>query len=239
MDAYLGVGISAGRWAGVLLGDRRDVAIVADDIASLVVGAAAVERPRAIAIDIPIGPPVKGLRACDAAARAVLKDRGSLLLSTPSLAALEVARRYQFEAAGFPEAQEVNLEQQGIGLSRQTYGLARMILDVHDWLAAGGSSGVDVVECHPEVCFAHMASPRDPAPPKHGKTSWEGMRHRIQMLKGAGIDVQYLRDDTGLIGAEDLVDAAVCAWTARRFWAGNAARYPAQPVDGDTAAIWA
>ena len=65
------------------------------------------------------------------------------------------------------------------------------------------------------------------------------MRHRIQMLKGAGIDVQYLRDDTGLIGAEDLVDAAVCTWTARRYWAGNASRYPAEPVEGDDAAIWA
>ena len=83
MDAYLGVGISAGRWAGVLLGDRRDAAIVADDIAALVTAASAVERPRAIAINIPIGPPVKGLRACDAAARAVLRDHGSLS-STPT-----------------------------------------------------------------------------------------------------------------------------------------------------------
>ena len=55
------------------------------------------------------------------------------------------------------------------------------------------------------------------------------------MQHGAGIDVQYMRDETGLIGADDLIDAAVCAWTARRYAAGNAARFPS---DGDPA-IWA
>lgn len=236
MDAFLGVDISNGRWAGVLLGDRSDVSVVADTIGGLFDAACAVERPKGIAIDIPIGPPVAGTRACDAAARAVLKGRSATLFTSPSLAALQVARDQGYGDAGYEAASAANREAQGVGLSRQAYALSRKILDVHDWLADGVD--VPVVECHPEVCFAHMVNPLDPTPPKHRKTSWEGMRHRIQMLKGAGIDVQYIRDETGLIGADDLVDAAVCAWTARRHWAGNAVRYPGEGALGD-AAIWA
>ena len=232
MDAFLGVDISAGRWAGVLLGDRSDRTLVADDIAALVAEAG---RPNAIAIDVPIGPPVSGVRACDAAARAVLGGRGSTLFTTPTLGALEVARRHGFAVTGYEEAGEANRAAQGQGLSRQAYGLAAKILDVHDWLAAGGNDGIPVVECHPELSFAHLLNPRDPAPLPFGKRTWEGTRRRMKMLHGAGIDVQYMRDETGQIGADDLLDAAVCAWTARRFFAGNAARFP---VAGEPA-IWA
>ena len=239
MDAYLGVDISAGRWAGVLLGDRRDVAFVAEDIASLVASAAAVERPAAIAIDIPIGPPTQGVRVADTVARGALKGRASTLFTTPSLAALEVARRNGFASHGYPEALEANLGAQGKGMSQQAYGLSRKILEVHDWLAGGGLAEVPVIECHPEVSFAVAGNPRNPAPVPQGKKSWEGMRRRIKMLHGAGIDVKYIHDETGCIGADDLVDAAVCAWTARRYAAGNAVRFPLEPAPGDQSAIWA
>ena len=239
MDAYLGVDISAGRWAGVLLGERRDFCIVADDIASLVEQARTHEPLAAIAIDVPIGPPITGVRACDTAARAALPGRGSTLFTTPSLAALEVARSHGFAAAGYGEASAVNLEAQGIRLTKQSYGLAAKIVDVHDWLAAGGADGTPVVECHPELSFAHLANPRAPSPQPFAKKTWEGMRRRIKMLHGAGIDVQYLRDETGLIGADDLVDAAVCAWTARRYAAGNAVRFPASGTVASEPAIWA
>ena len=55
------------------------------------------------------------------------------------------------------------------------------------------------------------------------------------MLRGAGIDVMHVKDETGLIGTDDVVDAAAAVWTARRFAAGNAVRYPAQEADGVTA----
>ena len=236
VDAFLGVDISSGRWAGVLLGDRRDVSVVGETIGELLERACAVEQPKAIAIDIPIGPPLQGVRACDTAARTVLKGRSSTLFTTPSLAALQAARDHGYDVSGYQAASAANLQAQGRGLSRQAYSLASKILEVHDWLAGGVD--VPVVECHPEVCFANLASPRDPTPPRYRKTSWEGMRHRIQLLKGAGIDVESISDETGLIGADDLVDAAVSAWTARRYWAGNAVRYPASAEVGD-AAIWA
>lgn len=238
MDAFLGVDICGGRWAGVLLGDRRDVSVVGETIEELVEAACAVERPNSIAIDIPISPPEHGVRACDAAARAVLRNRKSTLFTTPSLVALQVARAHAFATSGYPEALQVNIEHQGTGLSQQAYALARKILDVHDWLAGTGPAEVPIIECHPEVSFAHMVNPREPSPPRFPKRTWEGMRHRMQMLKGAGIDVQYIHDESGLIGADDLIDAAVCAWTARRYWAGNAVRYPADG-SGVEPAIWA
>ncbi len=235
MDAYLGVDISAGRWAGVLLGDRQDLALVAEGIAGLFAQACAIERPRAIAIDIPIGPPHTGVRACDEAARAALPGRAATVFTTPSWAALEVARQHGFGPDGYAEAVEANRGAQGVGLSRQAYGLAAKILDVDDWLAAGGNDGIAVIECHPELSFAHLVNPRDPVPLPFGKLTWEGMRRRIKLLHGAGIDVQFIRDETGRIGADDLIDAAACSWTARRYAAGNAARFP---VAGDPA-IWA
>ncbi len=239
MDAYLGVDISAGKWAGVLLGDSGAVSLVADRIEELVIAARAIEEPGVIAIDIPINPPVRGTRLADTSARAMLRGRSPTLFTCPSSAALEVARQRGFAPDGYTDAVAANLEAQGIGMSRQAYALAKKIVDVHDWLAAGGSAGADVIECHPEVSFAHLVNTREPVPLRHGKKTWEGLRHRLQMLRGAGIDVMHVKDETGLIGTDDVVDAAAAVWTARRFAAGNAVRYPAQEADGDTAAIWA
>jgi predicted RNase H-like nuclease len=235
MDAYLGVDISSGRWAGYLLGDRQDAAVVADTIEELVAAAATVGRPNAIAIDVPLDPPTSGVRACDAAARAVLGGRSATLFTAPALPALEVARRHGFGIGGYKEAAEANRAAQGVGLSRQAYGLAAKILDVHDWLARGGAAGIPVIECHPELSFAHLVNPRQPVAVPFRKTSWEGLRRRMKMLHGAGIDVQYVRDETGQIGADDLLDAAAAAWTARRYAAGNAVRLPAE----GSPAIWA
>jgi len=231
VDAYLGVDLSAGKWAGVLLAARQDVCVVAEDIESLVAKASAVQKPVAIAIDIPIQPPVSGVRPADTAIRKVLRGRGSALFTTPVLAALE--------APDYATAVQLNKEAQGLGLSKQAFALARGIVDVHRWLARGGMPGVAVFECHPELSFAHMVNPRNPAPVEFGKKSWEGMRRRIRMLHGAGIDIQYIRDELGQVAADDLIDASAAAWTARRYATGIAVRYPPDPDSPEQATIWA
>lgn len=219
MDAFLGVGVSNGRWAGVLLGDRQDVSVHGGTIAELFDAACAAERPRAIAVDMATGEPATATSARDAALRELLKGQ---VPANPQQAALGAAR----------------VEPRGMEMPEQSDGPAWAIRDLRDWLERGGNEGIPVLECHPDVCFAHMVNPRDPTPIQQGKRSWEGMRRRIQLLKGAGIDVQYIRDPSGTIGADDLVDASVCAWTARRHWAGNAVRYPSDASSGDPA-VWA
>lgn len=228
MGAVLGVDISSGAWAGVLLDAGKVRSLIADDIASLV-GAAAADHPLcAVAIDIPIDPPTQQVRRCDEVARAVLKGRGSTLFTAPCLQALR--------APDFPAALQINRQVLGRGLSQQAYRLAAKILDVHGWLADGPS--VPAFECHPELSFAVLADPRSPTPVRYRKTSWEGARRRTQLLAGAGIAVAELHDPTGRIGCDDMLDAAVAAWTARRFRDGQARRFPADAAAGEPV-IWA
>ncbi len=69
------------------------------------------------------------------------------------------------------------------------------------------------------------------------------MHHRRTLLRSAGI---HLDQDFGPAGAragvDDMLDAAVAAWTARRCDAGQASPLPDPPetfTDGLPCAIWA
>ena len=75
------------------------------------------------------------------------------------------------------------------------------------------------------------------------KSTWAGAARRRQLLAGAGI---VLDDDLGLAGekagADDILDAAVAAWTALRVARGQAQPIPDPPEvfsDGLPCAIWA
>ena len=105
-----------------------------------------------------------------------------------------------------------------------------------EWVRAAPAT---VVEAHPELSFAALAG----APLATRKSTWAGAAARRSLLARAGIDVP---DDLGLAGAQagvdDVLDAAVLAWTARRVAAGTARARPTPPdtySDGLPCAIWA
>lgn len=127
------------------------------------------------------------------------------------------------------------------GFSRQAYGLRSKMLEV-DALVAGGEPRV--FEAHPELSFTVMAD----RPPRHGKKTWTGLQERLALLAGHGLVFDAgLRGVTGRAGADDVLDAAAVAWTARRRAAGSARPRPDPPqplaVGPDGAewpsAIWA
>jgi predicted RNase H-like nuclease len=69
------------------------------------------------------------------------------------------------------------------------------------------------------------------------------MQQRRRLLTSVGID---LDQDFGIAGArvgvDDMLDAAVAAWTARRYVSGEACSLPDPPetfTDGLPSAIWA
>jgi predicted RNase H-like nuclease len=69
------------------------------------------------------------------------------------------------------------------------------------------------------------------------------MQQRRRLLTSVGID---LDQDFGIAGAlagvDDMLDAAIAAWTARRYVAGEARPLPDPPetfTDGLPSAIWA
>lgn len=264
MSSVLGVDVCRGAWVGILLdlaidpdpdpeagpgrstghlargadgtaaaGDRPDPVrgLYAERIADLVAAAGALAPGGlvSVGIDIPIGLPDVGRRRADGLARALLGPRASSVFPVPVRAAVEEPRHARASA--------VNVTLSGLGISRQSHGLRTAILDVDGWLRGGGPGAVPVVEVHPELSFATLAG----APLAHGKKSWSGIERRRRLLAAAGIAVPV---DLGPAGAraapDDVLDAAVVAWTARRIAAGTALSYPDPPerfTDGLDAAI--
>jgi len=224
----LGVDGCRAGWVGaVLRGTSYDV-LVAADIAALV-GEARRREPALgiVGIDIPIGLPDDRPRLTDRLARVRLPTgRKSSVFPTPSRAAVAYTTQ--------PEASAANRAALGVGLSIQAFHLVPKILDV-DAFVRGGPP-VTVLEVHPEVSFAEI----DPTCVVRSKTTPEGRVARTAALRGAGLDPPSYRPGQGF-AADDLLDACVVAWTARRHATGSAYSLPDPPEvfsDAIPAAIW-
>ena len=223
--AVLGVDAMAKGWVGVRLSDHGQLAVFsASTVTDLKLAAGTVDL---VAIDIPIGLPMAGRRAADAEARSIIGARGSSVFSTPVRAALL--------AETFAEANLISQRLAGYGVTQQAFALRRKIFEVERWIASGAHT---VREVHPEVSFAVLAD----APLKAGKHTWTGVGERRALLRNAGID---LPDDLGpaggVAGVDDVLDAAVGAWSAQRILAGNGRSLPSPPEvgsDGAELAIW-
>jgi predicted RNase H-like nuclease len=85
-----------------------------------------------------------------------------------------------------------------------------------------------VHEVHPEVSFAVLAG----RPLAFAKRTWNGHRERLRLLGRAGIKIPE-RLDAGLVPADDVLDAAVAAWTATRIARGEQVTFPADPAPGE------
>lgn len=197
-------------------------------LSDLVLQAARVADLEAIGIDMPIGLPDSGRRAADVLARSIVGPRWQSVFMTPVRSALAE----ESHAA----ASLRNKELAGEGISQQAYALRPRLFEVNAWVAA---SQIPVVEVHPEVSFATLAG----RPLPHGKKSWAGSTLRRSMLVAAGIAVP---DDLGALGEsaamDDVLDAAVAAWSAQRHTEGVARSFPDPPEvfsDGHHCAIWA
>ena len=108
-----------------------------------------------IAVDMPIGLPAEGRRACDTEARAMLGPRRSSVFPVPT--------RRDLAATAFAEVR---------GLSIQGWNLVPKIREVDAcWVPR-------VVECSPELSFAVAAG----APMAHNKRTPEGRAERLAVL---------------------------------------------------------
>src|SRR5205823_2691454 len=83
-----------------------------------------------------------------------------------------------------------------------------------------------IFEVHPEVSFAALAG-RHLA---HPKRSWNGQMERRRLLAEHGLEVP---DElaAGTASADDVLDAAVAAWSAERIARGEAKTLPAEPPE--------
>lgn len=215
VDLALGVDGWKKGWVGVWLDKQGFVAArTAAKITRLI---EAGPDARVIGVDIPIGWPATGNRACDDAARKAVGQRWPSVFMTPPRQALE-ARSF---AAAVAVCRRLKVQV----LSLQAYSLAAKIFEVET------VARIDprVVEVHPEVSFAAMRG----QPLQHPKKSWAGMRQRLKLLAAAGIDLPNDLPDAGEVPPFDVIDAAAAAWSARRYLGSEAE--PIGPLQSDRA----
>ncbi len=165
-------------------------------------------RMAAAAIDIPIGLPPRGPRACDTEARRLLGPRRSSVFPAP-------ARRV-LGASTYGDACVLSRLACGRAVSKQLFNILPKVREVDrlqsSWLQAR------LFEMHPELSFTVLAG----APMRSNKRAPEGRAERVSALRSAFGDVDRLVLAPPPAGArrDDVLDAMVGAWTARRYVAG-------------------
>ncbi len=156
----------------------------------------------ATAVDMPIGLPDRGVRACDVEARARLGPRRSSVF--PALI------RPLLAATTYPEALALSRAIEGKGISAQSWNLVTKLRDVDDEMTP--SRQHRVVEASPELSFALLRG----APCPSSKRTSAGAGERRDAL---GCDIPRVRG----AAVHDVLDACVLTVTARRHLAGTAA----------------
>jgi predicted RNase H-like nuclease len=224
-DSFVvGIDGTAVGWVAVALRSGAfDAAVAACEFGTLV---SRFPHAHVVAVDMPIGIPERGVREADVAARRVLRGaRCSSVFVVPPRAVLEAddyaAALRRCEPMGAP------------GVSRQAFGLRRRIFEV-DEVAA---TMPHLVEVHPEVSF-HALNWGPLGASKHSSNGWHERRH---LLARAGIHIPGELPEARGAGPDDVVDAAVAAWTALRVYRKTAGTLPVgPPIDGRgrPVAIW-
>lgn len=77
--------------------------------------------------------------------------------------------------------------------------------------------------------------------PLPSKKTWNGIALRLRLLEGAGIAVGVPLREVGKASADDVLDAAVAAWSAKRIAGGEAKSLPEnaeRDERGRQMAIW-
>lgn len=163
----------------------------------------------ALAIDIPIGLPSKGIRACDVAARTMVGPRRSSVFPAPL--------RCVLDAATYSDARAVLAAAGHRSMSAQAYGIVRAVADVDAVMTPRLEDRV--IEAHPEGVFAALVGALPP------KRTGEGAASRIEALQAAYGDRIDVAAVVGVrprvAGIDDALDALACTWTAERWVAGR------------------
>jgi predicted RNase H-like nuclease len=207
-------------WVCVLLDPENPPEVrVATDLAALI---ESMPDTACLAIDMPIGLP-ESTRQADALARHYVGPRRNSVFPTPPAQILE--------AATYAEANEIAPTLTGGNkISQQAWALRHNIRTV----ASVADHDARIIEVHPEVSFRCLAG----APVEHPKTSWNGQHDRRRWLTEHGIDLPDRLSHAGAVPVADVLDAAVAAWSARRYAVGDAKALPADAQPGDRQVIW-
>ena len=175
--------------------------------------------PEVVAVDIPIGLPENGARACDVAVRELLGPRrGSSVFPAPPRALLA--------ATSFEEAGRLRERIEHKRISRQTWLIVPKIAEVDALLRRSAAARAATHEVHPEVSFYYLNGERPVLAPKRKPA---GHAERVELLRswcGDAIDRALAQRARLACGADDVVDAFAALWTAERIAGGKAVTHP-------------
>lgn len=178
-----------------------------------------------ICVDMPIGlPAVKGRggRVADSEARAMLGRRKASVFSVPS--------REAVMQTTYADACEVasRTSEPSRKVAKQCFNLFPKMREIDALMSPDLQARV--YESHPELAFWAL---NGECPLDEPKKARSGVVRRQQLLEAAGYDGDFLRDRSQYrardVGLDDLLDAAVCSWTASRIARGVGRRFPAAP----------
>jgi predicted RNase H-like nuclease len=172
-----------------------------------------VTQADSVLIDIPIGLPDSGPegRLCDREARRLLgRGRAASVFSAPA--------RCTLAAASYTTALELNRQASGRGLSKQAWNIVPKIREIDTLLCNKRALRGVLRECHPELCFWALNGKQAM---HFSKKKVQGQQQRLRVLE------RYLPQCHALfeqacsdflrreVARDDIIDAMVCAVTAR------------------------
>ena len=128
--------------------------------------------PEVVALDIPIGLPSAGARACDKAARSCLGPRRSSVFPAPVRAAVTARSRER--------ASEITTRVDGRRVAAQAWAIFPKIRQVDEALAATPAARLAIREVHPELSFWAWNGGR---PMQWAKKTAEGRRERLALAE--------------------------------------------------------
>ena len=173
-----------------------------------------------IIIDIPIGlPNHMPNRPCDIEARKFLGHRSSTIFSPPCHDALY--------STNYDEAKIINLKKTGKSISKQSWFLSKKIMETKNFIK--NQNNFVLKEGHPECSFAQYNG----KPIAENKKGMHGILKRLEILAKLEFNVpelsQMIPKETK-VGIDDLLDASILCWTAKRLLQGESRTLPASTL---------
>ncbi|MDQ8732762.1 DUF429 domain-containing protein [Bradyrhizobium sp. LHD-71] len=205
-------------WVAVRLNGAKHELLFLRSIAEL----SAISFDR-VGVDMPIGLPERGERACDLEARALLRPHASRVFTG--------ARRGLWDHPSHAEANRILKQRGEKGVSVQLWSLGPKICEVDALLTPRLQARIR--EVHPELVFLRLNGGR----PLPSKSTREGLALRMGLLRAEGltqvrrwIEVErHKRSKDGVASltygsgakADDVLDACAAAIAARDFDSGR------------------
>jgi predicted RNase H-like nuclease len=181
-----------------------------------------VPTPEVVAIDVPIGLPESGQRACDQTTRKMLGwPRGASVFSVPPRQVLSATSR--------DAASEIRVGIDGRRVSSQSWAIAPKIKEVDEFLREDPNRQSQLHEVHPELCFWQWNGRR---PMRYSKKTRAGKFEREALVISTyGHDYSRLRDRprNAEYRLDDLLDAFAALHAAERLADGTAEVIPESP----------